>query len=132
MAKGKAFDIHDLYPKGYRFNYGAFASDPEAYVFTPDDIAYLNAMELEKYEMDIPMTPYEKRALRKWVASGHSVMDPPPSKYACIYPSHPAPDFLDVYRTDRELDIATKGMSAEQRIAYLKEYIGDVDEADEE
>jgi hypothetical protein len=28
-------------------------------------------MELEKYEQETPMTPYEKRALRRWVISGH-------------------------------------------------------------
>lgn len=85
-------------------------------------------MELEKYELETPMTPYEKRALRRWVASGHSVMEPPPSKYGCIYSSYPVPDFLEVYRTDKELDAATKGMSEEQRTAYLKEYIGHTDD----
>lgn len=132
MANRQKFNIKSLYPADYRFDIGAFKADPEHYEFTADDIAYVNAMELEKYEMDTPMTPYEKRALRRWVASGHSVMEPPPSKYACIYPSYPIPDFLEVYRTDKELDIATKGMSSEQRIAYLKEYVGHEDEIDYE
>ena len=131
MAKRKRFDIHALYPADYCFDWEAFEADPEHYVFTADDIAYTNAMELEKYEQETPMTPYEKRALRRWVISGHSVYETPPSRYACIYPSQPAPDFLDVYRTDKELDKATKGMSDEERIAYLKEYIGYEDEPEE-
>ena len=77
-------------------------------------------MELERYELETPMTPYEKRALRRWVASGHSVMEPPPSRYACVY------------RTDRELDAATKGMSKGEKTRYLQEYAGFSVEPDEE
>ena len=126
------FNVKDLYPADYSFNWEAFNADPENYEFTAADIAYSNAMELEKYESETNMTPYEKRALRRWVASGHSVMEPPPSKYLCIYPFHPFLTFLDVYRTDRELDAATKGMSQEEKTAYLKNYFGHVDETDEE
>ncbi|MGX8686554.1 MAG: hypothetical protein ACSW8K_01965 [bacterium] len=128
----KRFSVHDLYPADYCFDWDAFEADPDNYQFTAEDIAYSNAMELEKYEAETPMTPCEKRALRRWVASGHSVRETPPSKYGCIYPSHPVPDFLEVYRTDKELDKATKGMSAEQRIAYLKDYVGYVDDTEEE
>ena len=131
-ATKKRFSIHDLYPADYCFDWDAFEKDPDNYQFTEEDIAYSNAMELEEYEAVTPMTPYEKRALRKWVASGHSVRQAPPSKYCCIYPSDPAPDFLEVYRTDKELDKATRGMSSEQRTAYLKDYIGYVDETEEE
>jgi hypothetical protein len=127
----KKFDIRSLYPEDYCFDWETFEADPENYQFTADDIAYLNAIELENYEEKTPMTPYEKRALRRWVASGHSVRETPPSRYACIYPSEPAPDFLEVYRTDKELDAATKGMTAEERIAYLKDYIGYEDEPEE-
>ena len=131
MANKHKFDIQELYPADYSFDWKAFEADPEHYEFTADDIAYSNAMELEKYEMETPMTPSEKRALRRWVASGHSVMEMPPTRYACIYPDHPAPGFLEVYRTDRELDAATKGMSKDEKIAYLKDYIGYVDEPEE-
>lgn len=79
-----------------------------------------------------PMTPYEKRALRRWVASGHSVREAPPSTYPCAYPSHPAPDFLDVYRMDKELDAATKGMSRMKKLAFLQEYTGCPAETNEE
>ena len=132
MAKYKAFNVHDLYPADYVFPWDKFESDPEGYQFTSEDIAYTNAMELEEYELKTPMTPYEKRALRRWVAAGHSVRETPPSRYPCAYPSHPAPDFLDVYRTDRELDAATKGMSKAQKLAYLQEYTGLQAETQEE
>ena len=72
MAKRKSFNVHDLYPADYHFDYEAFSANPEAYVFTPEDIAYYNAMELERYEREVPMTPYEKSLLRKWVITGHN------------------------------------------------------------
>lgn len=128
----KKFSIHDLYPADYCFDWEKFEADPEHYKFTADDYAYCNAIELEEYEEETPMTPYEKRALRRWVASGHSVREAPPSRYACIYPSTPAPWFLDVYRTDRELDDATKGMSKAEKDSYLKEYIGYKEETEQE
>lgn len=128
----KKFDIHSLYPEDYCFDWQSFEADPGRYVFTKDDIAYGNAMELERYELETPMTPYEKRALRRWVASGHSVMEPPPSRYACVHCKTPPPDFLEVYRTDRELDAATKGMSKEEKKRYLLEYAGFPAETDEE
>ena len=77
MAKYKAFNVHDLYPADYVFPWDKFESDPEGYQFTSEDIAYTNAMELEEYELKTPMTPYEKRALRRWVAAGHSVRETP-------------------------------------------------------
>jgi hypothetical protein len=132
MSDRRKFDIHALYPADYCFDWKSFETDPEHYKFTEEDLAYFNAIELEKYERVTPMTPYEKRALRRWVVSGHSVMEAPPSRYGCVYPSCPAPDFLEVYRTDRELDIATKGMSKEQRIAYVKDYFGYTDETEQE
>ena len=127
----KSFNVHDLYPSDHCFNWAAFEADPEHYEFTADDTAYFNAMELEKYELETPMTPSEKRAVRRWVASGHSVMDAPPSKYPCIHAHYPPPCFLDVYRTDKELDAAMKGMTSEEKTAYLKEYVGFQDEPEE-
>ena len=132
MARRKPFNVQDLYPADYCFDWEAFEADPEQYVFTKDDIAYSNAIELKKYEQDTPMTPYEKRALRRWVASGHSVMEAPPSKYACIHCCYPPPSFLDVYREDKQLDAATKGMSAAEKASYLKTYVGFSEESDEE
>lgn len=132
MARRKPFNVHDLYPADYCFNWEAFEADPERYVFTKDDIAYSNAMELEKYEQETPMTPYEKRALRRWVASGHSVMEAPPSRYACIHCCYPPPSFLDVYREDKQLDAATRGMTKSEKASYLKEYVGFPGESAEE
>ena len=100
--------------------------------FTKDDVAYSNAMELEKYEQETSMTPYEKRALRRWVASGHSVMEAPPSRYACIHCCYPPPSFLDVYREDKQLDAATRGMTKSEKASYLKEYVGFPEESAEE
>ena len=132
MARRKPFNVHDLYPADYCFNWEAFEADPERYVFTKDDIAYSNAMELKKYEQETPMTPYEKRALRRWVASGHSVMETPPSRYACIHCCYPPPSFLDVYREDKQLDAATRGMTISEKASYLKEYVGCPEESEEE
>ena len=44
--KRKKFDIHSLYPEDYRFDWKSFEADPDHYVFTKEDIAYSNAMEL--------------------------------------------------------------------------------------
>ena len=132
MARRKPFNVHDLYPADYCFNWEAFEADPERYVFTKDDVAYSNAIELEKYEQETSMTPYEKRALRRWVASGHSVMEAPPSRYACIHCCYPPPSFLDVYREDKQLDAATRGMTKSEKASYLKEYVGFPEESAEE
>ena len=48
----------------------------ENYKFTAENNVYLNAIELERYEDTVPMTPYERRLLRRWVISGHSVHEP--------------------------------------------------------
>ena len=115
----KRFSIHDLYPKDCCFDYEAFETDPENYRFTAEDLAYLNALEPERYEAAVPMTPYERRLLRKWVISGHSVHDNPGSRYICIAGHPPASNFLDVYRMDREIRAATKGMTSKEWEAYL-------------
>ena len=128
MRKRKPFCVHDLYPADYCFDYAAFEADPEGYVFTPEDCAYLNAIELEKYELVVPMTPYEKRLLRNWVASGHSVHENAGSKYICLAGGSPPFDFLDVYRMDKEIRHDIKGMSKAEQEAYLKAYIGWSDE----
>lgn len=108
----------------YAFNYAAFYTDPEGYEFTEEDNRYFNAMELERYEATVPMTPAEKRALRKWVAAGHDVSENPGSKYTCTEGCFPPMDFLTVYRLDKELDRALKGKSKSEKEAYLKEYFG--------
>ena len=69
--------------RNYDIDEDAFYADPENYQFSEDEIRSLNARALEDYELRVPMTPAEKRALRKWVASGHSVSESPGSKYIC-------------------------------------------------
>ena len=88
-GENKVFNVHDLYPANYRFNYKAFYAVPEGYVFMPDDIAYFNALELERYKQEVPLTYYEKTLLRKWVISGHSPREKPPSRYLCLTDSEP-------------------------------------------
>lgn len=130
MAKNKIFKVRDLYPEGYHFDYAAFYADPERYVFTPEDIAYTNARELERYEREVPMTYYEKTLLRKWVMAGHSPREMPPSRYLCLTGSEPY-DFLDVYRMDKEIQHNVKDMSAAEQRAYLMEYMGWADDSEE-
>ena len=127
MPKRKKFDIHDLYPKDYHFDWDAFEKNPEGYKFTEADIAYSNAMDLERFEEEVQMTPYEKRAVRRWVMDGHSPYENPGSKYLCMTGSEPY-DFLTVYRMDKELEQDMKGMNKAQKIAYLKEFMGWTDE----
>lgn len=131
MAKNKKFNAHDLYPKDYCFNYEVFSANPVSYVFTQDDIAYLNAMELERYEQEVPMSSYERRLLRKWVASGHSPHENAGSKYICLTGSE-SYDFLDIYRIDKEIRQSIKGMNKSEQEAYLKEYTGWTDDPIEE
>ena len=127
MARNKVFNVHNLYPDDYCFDYEAFEADPEGYVFTPEDIAYYNAMELERYEREVPMTYYEKTLLRKWVMSGHNPREMPPSKYLCLTGSEPY-DFLDVHRMDKEIRKDMKGMSKAEQKVYLMEYMGWTDD----
>ncbi|MCD7711330.1 MAG: hypothetical protein LUJ25_01055 [Firmicutes bacterium] len=106
--------------------------DSREYTFTPDEIRELNQQELAEYEAKTQMTPAEKRALRKWVASGHSVYEHPGSKYVCLAGVCPPPDFLSVYRMDREFKQALKGKTRKEKDAYLKEYFGYTEETEEE
>ena len=127
MARNKVFNVHDLYPADYCFDYQAFCNNPEAYVFTPEDIAYINAMELERYEREAPMAYYEKTLLRKWAMSGHSPRETPPSRYLCLTGPEPY-DFLDIHRMDKEIRRDMKGMSKAEQKAYLMEYMGWTDD----
>ena len=84
-------------------------------------------MELEQYEANVPMTAYEKRLLRRWGALGHSPKENAGSKYLCLTGSE-GYDFLDVYRMDREIQKAMRGMDSAEQAAYLKEYTGWTDD----
>ena len=65
--------------------------------------------EYSDYIKETAMTPYERKLLRRWVRDGHSVYEDPGSRYLCDS-TEPRP-FLDVYREDREIKNATKGMT---------------------
>lgn len=114
--------------RNYDVDDDAFYADPEHYRFSEKEIRSLNVRALEEYELRVPMTPAEKRALRKWVASGHSVGESPGSKYICDI----GMDFLDVYRADHEIAAAIRGKTKAEKIAYIKEYTGYVDPTPEE
>ena len=93
--------------------------------FSAEECAEIQEYLWEQYEKYIeitPMTAYERRLLRKWVSEGHSVNESPGSKY--LPDRYPPMDFLETYREDREITHALKGMTAEDKEAYLKDYIG--------
>lgn len=79
------------------------------------------AVQLREYEDRIPMNAYEKRALRKWVAQGHSVHEAPPTRYAL---ASQETDFLDAYRLEKYLEGEVRGMSREQKKRYLWDFYG--------
>ena len=114
--------------RNYDVDDDALYADPEHYRFSEKEIRSLNVRALEEYELRVPMTPAEKRALRKWVASGHSVGESPGSKYICDI----GMDFLDVYRADHEIAAAIRGKTKAEKIAYIKEYTGYVAPTPEE
>lgn len=105
-----------------------FYTEPEHCQLTKDELQALNERDLEELEQKVSMTACEKRALRKWVASGHSWRESPGSRYICDI----GMDFLDVYRADHEIAAAIRGMTHEQKTAYIKEYTGYKDPAPEE
>jgi len=100
----------------------------ERYDVSEEDIAYFNRLDLDEYERKHSMTPAEKRAVRKWVASGHSVYESPGSRYVCDL----GMDFLSVWRTDHEIAAAIRGKTKEEAAAFIKEYCGYTDPTPEE
>ena len=79
--------------------------------------------EFREYTANNHMSSYERRLLRNWVRSGHSVYDTVESRYL-PGPSYPPMDFLAAYRLDRELSENMKGMTIAEKNSYLKSYIG--------
>lgn len=69
------------------------------------------------------LTKHERHLLREWLQAGHSVYETVESRYL-TGPAYPPMDFIDAYRLDRSLGKAMSGMSREERIAYLKAYMG--------
>lgn len=79
--------------------------------------------ELQEYEQEYPMDRAEKRALHRWVESGHSVYEAPPSRYVCDC-GLSAQDFLDVYRQDVQISRELKGKTRAEKEAWLRDYMG--------
>ena len=69
--------------------------------------------ELKEYLKETKMTPKERKALREWVTTGHSVHEN--NAMAVCEGGYPI-DFLDIYREEEELRQATKDMSPEESI----------------
>jgi hypothetical protein len=78
--------------------------------------------EYQDYIAQKPMTPYERRLVRRWVKEGNSVYECTQSKYygESAYPM----EFLEVYRADREIDRDLRGKSPKEREEYLKDLLG--------
>ena len=79
--------------------------------------------ELRVYEQNISMTGKERKALREWVGSGHSVYENPGSRYLCDFGSQRL-EFLDVYRQDREIEKELGGKTQKEKESWLKAYMG--------
>lgn len=87
--------------------------------------------EYREYISKTPMSAYERRLLRKWVSDGHSVYENVESRYL-PGPAYPPMDFLDAYRFDRELREDMRGMTGDEKEAYLKSCMGWEDPSPEE
>ena len=79
--------------------------------------------EYKKYVQENKTSKYERKLLRDWVRSGHSVYETVESRYL-TGPSEPPMDYLDAYRLDKELKDAMKGMTITERTSYLKAWMG--------
>lgn len=70
------------------------------------------------YVAKTPMTTRERRALRRWVRTGHSVYQSPPSCYLGES-STPVP-FLETYRMDEAFRKEMRGMDPDTRRHHLE------------
>ena len=86
--------------------------------------------EYQDYIAQKPMTAYERRLVGNWVKAGNSVYGCTQSRYygESAYPM----EFLEVYRSDREIDRKLQGKTSREKEAYLKELFGFVEETAEE
>ncbi len=91
-------------------------------IHVPDGQEYWE--EYRDYIEKIPLTAYERRKLREWVKSGHSVHEPCESRYLCLAGYEPCPDFIDVMRMDAQIRNDLKGKSRLERKIYLMNYCG--------
>ena len=90
---------------------------------TNNETNALHWEEFRKYTEANAMSRYERKLLRDWVRSGHSVYETVQSRYL-PGPSYPPMDFLEMHRFDRELAEDMVGMTRAEKDAYLKACIG--------
>lgn len=79
--------------------------------------------EFLEYTSVNQISKHERRLLRNWVSSGHSVYDTVESRYL-PGPSYPPMDFIDAYRFDRELRESMRGMTKTEKEIFLKSCMG--------
>lgn len=87
--------------------------------------------EFREYTEKYSMSRYERRLLRDWVRSGHSVYEPVDPMYVPGSPNPPM-DFLEAYRFDREMREDMRGMTKDEKLAYLQAFWGYEDPAPEQ
>lgn len=73
----------------------------------------------EKYLKETPMSPKERRALKRWLREGHCAFEPCDSPYL-PGPAYPPYDFLDCYRLNEIVERETAGMDDEAKTGYLR------------
>lgn len=79
--------------------------------------------EFREYTEEYRLSDHERRLLRDWVRSGHSVYETVESMYL-PGPSYPPMDFIDAYRLDRSIRDDMRGMTKAEKDAYLKSCMG--------
>ena len=87
--------------------------------------------EFREYTAENTVSKYERRLLRDWVRSGHSVYEAVESMYL-PGPAYPPMDFIDAYRLDRSIRDDMRGMTSSEKEAYLKSCMGWDDPSPEE
>ena len=87
--------------------------------------------EFREYTEDNEISRYERKLLKDWVRSGHSVYETVESRYMTS-PSYPSMDFLEAYRLDCELKEDMRNMTRAEKTAYLKACMGWEDNTSEE
>ena len=77
--------------------------------------------ELKEYEQRTPMTEKERMELHEWVEAGCSVHE---NTCCAIGDGNMPIDFLDIYREEEALCLATADMEGEEARRYVLNYYG--------
>ncbi len=91
-----------------------------------DEVKEILDKEYSDYVRKTPMTPDERKAVRKRVSLGNSVYD----NECMVYGENGWPiEYLEEYRMEKEIEEATRYMSKEDAQRYVMNYFGfDCDE----